>query len=182
MILQRVQPPTEAEPKKAESRLYAIPDGHAGIAVTLDRMVELTKEYRVNIIIRRLAEQIISPVPAKSWYNEIQAIQQWVRRHIRYTEDVADVEMLKTPVALLETPFGDCDDMSLLAGTLLSSIGKAVRYVAVSTNDPYNYEHVYVEVKIGPRNDARWIGVETTEDVPLGWTPQPQRLRMVRHV
>lgn len=161
-----------------ESRLYAIPDGHPGIAVTLQRMVALTREYRRNIIIRNTAEKIIERVPAKNWYLEIQAVQEWVKANIRYTQDVADIEMLKTPVALLESPFGDCDDMTLLTGTLLQSIGHPVRYVAVSTVDPLNYEHVYLETKVG----MRWIGVETTEDVPLGWTPQPQLLRMVRNV
>jgi len=124
-----------------------------------------------------LAEQIVAAVPGKSWGGEAEAVQNWVRNNVRYTMDVADVETLKTPVALLYDRFGDCDDMALLAGTLLSSIGHPVRYVATGSNGS-DYDHVYMETRIG----NNWMGVETTEDVALGWKPQSTILPMRRHV
>lgn len=166
-----------AEPEKARSTLRLIPDGAAGIGATLDTMVGFTREYRVNPAIRRLAEQIVAAVPGKSWYGEAEAIQNWVRNNIRYTMDVADVEMLKTPLVLVMERFGDCDDMATLAGTLLSSIGHPVRYVAVGSNGA-DYDHVYLETKIG----SKWVGIETTENVALGWKPSSTILPMIRHV
>lgn len=155
-----------------------MPDGFAGIAFTLNRMVALTKEYRVNLTIRRLAESIVQLIPGKSYTEEAMAVQDWVRGNIRYTQDVWDVETLKTPLALIVDRFGDCDDMTLLAGTLLQTLGHPVRYVAVGCSDPNAYEHVYLETRIG----TRWTGMELTENVPLGWCPQPQLIRMVRNV
>ena len=160
------------------SELRAIPDGAAGIAATLDAMVALTREYRTDLGLRGLAESIVTAVPGKSYYGEASAIQNWVRENIRYTGDIADVETLKTPVILVASRYGDCDDMSLLAGTLLQAIGHPVRYVAVGTGEPNVYEHVFPETKIG----NRWVTVETTEDVPLGWMPNDIVARMVRHV
>lgn len=157
--------------------LRYVPDGPAGIAATLDAMVEMTRHYKTDLTVRRLAEQIVSTVPDRNWYGESQAVQEWVRGNIRYTQDVYDVETLKTPLALINNPFGDCDDMALLAGTLLQSLGHPVRYVAMGT-DGVNFEHVYVETKIG----TRWVGIETTEDVHVGWVPPVQSPRMVRHV
>lgn len=175
-ILYRSMIPQQEEPKP-NNTLGFIPDGPAGIAATLSKMVEWTRQYRTDLTIRTLAEQIVSAVPGKNFTGEVQAIQDWVRNNIRYTQDVADVETLKTPLYLIFNRFGDCDDMALLAGTLLSTLGHAVRYVATGAY-PNEFDHVYVETKIGPR----WVGVETTENVNLGWTPEPQHARMVRHV
>jgi transglutaminase-like putative cysteine protease len=140
-------------------------------------MVSLTREYRLDTDIRALAEQIVANVPGKNWYGEAEAVQNWVRDNVRYTQDIYDVETVKTPLVLIQSRFGDCDDMALLAGTLLQTIGHPVRYVAVG-EDGVNFEHVYVETKIG----TRWVGVETTEDVPLGWVPPNPQPKMIRHV
>jgi len=166
-----------AAPQGPQSTLRWIPDGAAGIGATLDAMVALTRQYRTELMVRRLAEQIVAAVPGKSWGGEAEAVQNWVRNNVRYTMDVADVETLKTPVALLYDRFGDCDDMALLAGTLLSSIGHPVRYVATGSNGA-DYDHVYIETKIG----NRWIGIETTEDVAFGWKPISTIQPMTRHV
>lgn len=175
LLTREMLPPQAAE--TPTNTLRWIPDGIAGIGATLDAMVALTRQYRTNLTIRNLAEQIVSAVPGKSWYGEAEAIQNWVRNNIRYTMDVADVETLKSPVALLFDRFGDCDDMSMLSGALLSSIGHPVRYVATGSNG-MDYDHVFLQTKIG----NRWIGVETTEDVALGWQPISSIVPMVRHV
>lgn len=168
----------QPEQEKPSDELVAIPDGQAGIAATLAQMVRLTKEYRTNPVIRRLAESIVTAVPSKNWYTEAAAIQEWVRNNIRYTQDVYDVETLKTPLTLLMDRYGDCDDMSMLAGTLLQTIGHPVRYVAVGTQEPGQFDHVYVETRIG----SRWVALETTEQVGLGWTPPQITARMIRNV
>lgn len=159
---------------------YLIPvrEGVGGIADTLATMVAWTKQFRQNLTIRNLAEQIIAAVPAKNYWSEVEAIQNWVRDNIRYTQDVYNVETMKTPLALLESRMGDCDDMATLTGSLLQSVGHPVRYVAVGQGGAEDYSHVYLETKIG----ARWVGVETTEPMPLGWVPEQQYPRMVRNV
>jgi transglutaminase-like putative cysteine protease len=165
-------------PSTPSHELVEIPDGTAGVIATVEKMVDNTRIYKKNFAIRSLAERIASPVTGKNWYGQAEAIQNWVRDNIHYMQDVADVETLKTPLALVLDPFGDCDDMASLAGTLLQAIGHPVRYVAVGTVEPGVFEHVYVETKIG----NRWVGMDTTEDVPLGWIPEPQLARLVRNV
>jgi transglutaminase-like putative cysteine protease len=175
LLTREMLQPEEQSPTEAH---YFIPDGSAGIAATLDMMVALTKKFRKNITVRTIAEQIVAPLQQKNYYAEAQAVQDWVRNNIRYTQDVYDVETLKDPIALFHDRLGDCDDMSLMAGTLLQSIGHPVRYVAVGSQVPGEYDHVYVETKIG----QRWVGLECTEPVELGWVPSPQVSRMVRNV
>ena len=158
--------------------LRVIPDGNAGIAATLDQMVRYTRQYRTDLMMRNLAEDIVAAVPQKQWLAEVEAIQNWVRENIRYTQDISDVETLKTPIKLFYDRFGDCDDMALFTGTLLQSIGHPVRYVATSSNDQGEYDHVYLQTKVG----SRWIGVETTEPVSIGWEPDSTVRPMIRNV
>lgn len=169
-------PQAETKPNEA---VYAIPNGAAGIRATLNLMARFTREYKTDLTLRRLAETIIANIPGKDWYGEIQAVQDWVRNNIRYTKDIYDAETLKTPLLLIQSRFGDCDDMAMLAGTLLNALGHPVRYIAVGTEYEGEFNHVYPETKV---NMDRWISVETTEPVPLGWQPQPITAYMVGRV
>lgn len=151
----------------AEQRatLGMIPEGVAGIRATLAAMVSLTKQARTDPAIRLQAESLLVGVPQKSARREVRAIFEFVRDSIRYTSDVCDVETLKSPELLLQTQQGDCDDKSMLVAALLGSVGYYTRFVAVCTDTPGLYSHVYAEVKLG----ADWYALETTEDVPFGW-------------
>lgn len=151
--------------------LFEIPAGPAGVRATLSAMVRLTKIYRTTLPIRDAAERITAGVMEKDSWGEVAAVQAWVRDAVRYTSDVFDVETLKTPLETLRSISGDCDDKALLAGTILQSIGFAVRYVAVGYEAPDRFEHVYAEVKLGRPPNEKWIAVETTEPVSLGWAP-----------
>lgn len=170
--------PRDQETPQPTSTLQALPEGPAGVAATLAQMRRWTKEYRTDPAIRAVAESIVASLPGKSYFAEAAAVQDYVRDTIRYTRDVYDVETLKTPPELLKSRFGDCDDMALLAGTLLQSIGHPVRYVAFAFESPDVFEHVYLETKIG----TRWVGVECTEPMHLGWVPESPFPPMVRHV
>jgi len=157
--------------------LAAIRNGAGGVRDTLDVMVALAKSYRTNLEIRNLAESLVRDIPQKDYWSEAEAIQRYVRDRIRYTQDTYDMEMLKTPLELLASRQGDCDDKSLLAATLLLSIGHPARFKAIGYA-PGEYEHVYTETKIGDE----WVSVETTEPVELGWIPRQPSSVMVRHI
>lgn len=165
-------------PQNTLSELRAIPEGAAGIRATLNIMAQLARQYRVNPAIRYQAEAIIGDVPGKDYFGEAAAVQAWVRDSIRYTQDVNGIETLKTPDVTLETGQGDCDDKSLLAAALLESIGHPARFVAIASARPSEYDHVFVETKIG----EHWYGVETTEPVSFPWAPDHYFARMVGRI
>lgn len=146
--------------------LTGIPDGIEGTRATLEIMRRWVKQYRTDPMIRALAESIIQDVPEKDAVAEVDALRAWVRQNIRYTQDVNDVETLKTPTVTAQTGQGDCDDQSTLMATLAESIGYKTRFAAVGFI-PDNFEHVFSEVLLG----TRWVPAETTENVPLGWYP-----------
>ena len=158
--------------------LGMLSSGAAGTRETLNHMVSFAKQYRKNPEIRALAEKIIANVPEKDAVGEARAIFEWVRDNIRYTQDIRDVEMLKTPDAVVYSAQGDCDDKATLVATLLESIGYATRFIAIGMNTPGVFEHVYAQVKLG----TRWVGMDTTERVPLGWEPPHPVAYMERHI
>lgn len=159
------------------STLLELPEGVAGIKATLDLMREIVIEYRKNEMVRELTANLVKDLRSKDYAGEIRKVHEYVRDQIRYLRDVHEVETLHTPDEILFRKQGDCDDKSILVASMLQSIGHPVRFVAIGFA-PGEYEHVYPETRIG----NRWVSVETTEDVNVGWNPDNVQARMVVHI
>lgn len=102
-------------------------------------------------------------------------MHEFVRDKVRYVRDIRGVETLSTPLRTLENHSGDCDDKATLASALLEAIGFRTRLTAWGR--PGRFSHVLCEVRF---ND-KWLTVETTESVGLGWKPR-MGYRMIAHV
>jgi transglutaminase-like putative cysteine protease len=158
--------------------LGMVPSGPAGISATLKAMVKLARDGRKDPGVRQLAADLVRGLPQYDIRGEIRALHAFVRDHIRYTNDIRNVELLQTPRATLEMQVGDCDDKSSLLASLLESIGKQCRFVALGFNGSGNYSHVLVEAKIG----KGWIPLETIKPVEPGWYPSNVTRRMIAYV
>lgn len=160
----------------APSALFGIPSGAAGVLATLKIMSALVRRAKKTLPIRQTAAQLVNGYKQKDWISEIKKLHAFVRDEIRYVKDIRGVETLHTPARILEQQYGDCDDKSVLLASLLESIGHPTRFVAIGFR-PGNYSHVYVETKVG----EKWLSLETTEDVGVGWAPKGIISRMVVH-
>jgi transglutaminase-like putative cysteine protease len=131
----------------------------------------MTRDGAKDFYVRQRAIQIfqIYRVPAKDHFGEVSSLFDWVRRNVRYTRDIFRVELLHTPRRMLELRAGDCDDMTILLGSMLLSTGHPVRLVLVGfrPNRPHLYSHIYPEVLV--RN--RWLALDATMPQPIGWAP-----------
>lgn len=157
--------------------LHGIPGGSAGTRATLRIMRDLTREWRVHPKLRQLAKKIVQPCPPKSARCEVARIHAFVSNKIRYLGDVAGVETVQAPDVTLRDRCGDCDDQAVLVASLLQSIGRPARFIAIGIR-PGQFAHVYTETPIGPD----WVAVETTEKGwPLGRKPRGSA-RMVQKV
>lgn len=143
-------------------------------------MVELARQGRKNPIIRAKAVELTRGLQQKNWVAQIAAIHNFVKNRIRYVGDIRDVETVATPETVLEIGAGDCDDKAVLTAALLESINHPTLFRAVGFQ-PGRFSHVYVKTLVG-RRPGKWIGVETTEPVGLGWEPPGIRESMIRHV
>lgn len=148
------------------SLLTALPEGKAGVVKTLKIMRSVVRQGKKNPAVRQAAVEITQGLRQKDWIGEVKALWSFVRDRIRYLKDIRGVETIQTPERTLENAQGDCDDKSVLLASLLESIGHPTRFVAIGFT-PGKYSHVYVETKIG----NKWISLETTEPVNIGWKP-----------
>ncbi|MES9855941.1 MAG: transglutaminase-like domain-containing protein [Sedimenticola sp.] len=159
--------------RKITSNLQMIPSGPEGVYETLKIMKNITRQGKKDIAIRTKAMNLTRGLGQKDFLGEIKNIHRFVRDNIRYIKDIRGVETIATPEITMRLGQGDCDDKSVLMASLLESIGHPTRFVAVGFS-PRNYSHVFVETKLA----NRWVGLETTEPVEVGWQPKGVMSRM----
>lgn len=152
-------------------RLLKVPKGKDGTLITARIIAQMIRDGAKDFYVRQRAIQIfrLYSVPAKDRFGEINSLFDWVRRNIRYTRDIFRVELLHTPRRMLELKAGDCDDMTILLGSMLVSTGHPVRLVLVGfrPHRPHVYSHIYPEVLV----DSRWLALDATMPRPIGWAP-----------
>lgn len=139
-------------------------------------MSRLVKDYKKTPLVRELAVKIVQHLPNQKFYEEAEAIHDWVRSRVRYVKDVRGVETIQTPEKTLELGAGDCDDLSTLTAVLLEAIGHATRFVAVGFKKR-GFSHVLIQTKMG----RGWIWMETTKPLPMGQAPKNITSQMVVH-
>lgn len=130
------------------------PDKDQQVDITVDEMVRITRIEAWSPEVRWLLHQIRAPdySPAET----AKAATQFIREHFPFELDPEEIELIRVPSYYArawkwrQRPGGDCDDLSLLLGTLLYSMGVEVAYVVISRS-PTNPEfgHVYVAAKLG---------------------------------
>jgi transglutaminase-like putative cysteine protease len=149
------------------AQLFGLDDGAKGTRDTLYLMRALARQYALDPNIRHVAASLVQNLPQKDWSGQVRALHAFVRDRIRYLRDIDGVETIQTPDKTLQLAYGDCDDKSTLLATLLKSIGHPSRFIAVGFKAPDQYQHVYVDTLIG----TKWVALETTEPVEMGWSP-----------
>lgn len=107
-------------------------------------------------------------VAERDWPAELEAAFGYVRDHVRYTRDIHDVELFQKPERTLDLAVGDCDDMTILLGSLLGSIGYPLRARIVATGGN-NFHHVYLMAGIPPHNPNEWIALDASRPEGVGW-------------
>jgi len=120
------------------------------------------------------------------------ALHRWVRMNINYVPDEMLVdqgaegrELLIAPNVLLamNPAEGDCDDFSMVAAAIATSLGMAVRFVAVALekNNPNRYSHIFIQVRdnVGPNGEKDWVTLDCSHGLWAGWEVTGQLQRYV---
>ncbi|SRR5260221_6037791 len=135
-------------------------NGHPDTLRAMVRAVQGPRGER-SMLVRSVAERIVSQLEPKDYLGEILAIRFWVTEHIRYVNDPLHVELVKDPERLVEEveasgqAAGDCDDIADLIACLALQVGRVARFVVAGFGEPGQYSHVFAEVQ-EPRSGA-WI-------------------------
>lgn len=160
-------------PRLVTPRIFVlrIPRGQRGTLKTAGIIARMIRSGAKDFAVRQQAIRIfrLARVPAKDRLGEVRALFEWVRRNVRYTRDIFRVELLHTARRMLELRAGDCDDMTILLGSMLLSTGHPVRLALVGfrPNKPHSYSHIYLEANVR----GKWIPLDATVPHPLGWSP-----------
>lgn len=132
-------------------------------------------------IIHRAADQVRQMANSG---NELlsSALHRWVRMNVNYVPDEMLVEqgaegreLLIAPNVLLamHPAEGDCDDFSMVAAAIATSLGLSVKFVAVAleANNPNRYSHIFIQVldHIGPNGEKDWITLDCSHGIWPGW-------------
>lgn len=92
----------------------------------------------------------------------VRAVDRFVRMHTRLIDEPE--ELLIDPRFAIDQIkergyfFGDCDDTSLLIASLLTVVGIATRFKAISERADGSFGHVFVEFKHG----ETWKAIDST--------------------
>lgn len=133
--------------------------------------------------VRSLAERIVhvAKVPERHHIGEIAALTTWVRARTRYTKDPYGAELIRHPIRMLEGlardgyMMMDCEESATMLAGLIGSLGHNARVVLIDANPASrNISHALAQVD-HPSESGRWIFLETTRRVPLGWAPPHTR-------
>jgi hypothetical protein len=159
--------------------LHHIPTGWRGTQQTIEHVQALIRAGAKDFSVRQKAIDILleKEVKPKDYLGEIKTLFEWVQRHIRYTKDTFQVEVLHSARRMLELRAGDCDDMTILLGAMLEAIGHPVRLVIIGPNPLRQnlFTHIYLEVF----HRGRWIALDATMPHPMGWAPRALVKRVI---
>ena len=131
-------------------------------------ILESSKDVRLRLLVSK----IIAPCKSKNFLCYLLRIVNYVKRNIKYVNDPPRLETLQSPERTLSLRMGDCDDHTILTGTLLRLAGFPIRIVLGDINSDGRYEHVYLKARLP---DGRWLTVDTTSSRPLSPKAYPEK-------
>lgn len=139
------------------------------VAKIHEHMIASTADPKVYALARAVLSRKCGGtwcVPQKDSLAEVRAIFGEVRSRVRYTWDPVDYDAFQTAAKSLELGTSDCDDMCILLGAMLRSVGYKVRSRVVWTKGFSTWNHIYLLVQLPT---TEWMALDATMDKPAGW-------------
>lgn len=121
---------------------------------------------------RKLALKITSKCPERDGTCEAKAIYDYVKKHVRYTGDIAPIrfpdgsvegiDLYQSARRTLELAGGDCDDQSIVIATLLALNGITPRLRVMKERKSDDWSHIYPTAGLPKTAPTRWVALDTT--------------------
>lgn len=134
-------------------------------------IIALIRENRKNPRIKRIATGILRRrrIKSSNYPRIIQAIAEWVRQNVRFQREPKGEDILHEPLEVAR--FGqrgfDCEEFSVLAGSLLGALGIPIKVKVVSKTGNI-WDHVYLLAGYPPKSPTKWVPVDPTIFPPAG--------------
>jgi transglutaminase-like putative cysteine protease len=147
--------------------------GRQATELTLRIMAQMARNAIADPRLRELALSLIGGMAASDEADYIQDVANYVRGNIRIVNEPD--EMLVHPSRMISwiekgIAGGDCDDLALFAGAMLTALGIRARFKAVFRTDSGSFQHVFVEYKISEADP--WRPMDLTIDLIPVYPPE----------
>jgi len=143
------------------------------LSQTVEIIKKFIKDYTKDVKLRYLVALLLKDCPSKAYECYLKTIVNFVKHNIKYVNDPPKLETIQSPIRTLELGMGDCDDHTILSGTLLRIAGFPVRLVLGDINHDGKFEHIFLQALI-PR--IGWVNVDTTSKRPFAKKPYPVKV------
>lgn len=110
-------------------------------------------------------------IQPRDWLGEVYAIADFIQSNIRYTLDTFEVDTYRTPQRTIQMAMGDCDDMVILGGAMMQSVGYPVRIKIIRLHGQPSFHHIYLLVGIPPERVNEWIAFDPSQPNSCGEEP-----------
>lgn len=123
-------------------------DGVAGVYDTLKIMTAMKAHYKTDMWIRSMVLQAVGPINgnAANIDSKVNQLFKLLRKKVPYTKDTAFLELIQSPRLTLRQG-GDCDCLSLLAASMLESVGIPTSWV-LAGQDPAHPSHILLWIPL----------------------------------
>lgn len=132
---------------------YRVGYGSTDAEQILSVLSQLIAEYGVDPQVRRFTTSLFGgEVGNDDRSGQVRAVTDFMSDYVRYVRDPLGVEYVRSPKAMIGEyeqfgmANGDCDDQVLLSGSMLHSIGFAVRPVGIHLHDSEYHDHVALQI------------------------------------
>ena len=121
---------------------------------TANEMVRLARRAHGDWSVRQLATRIVSGISEKDYRSEALAIYNFCRQFMRYTRDPRKHELVRDPEAMVReiNAYGkaaiDCDDCSVLIGSLCAAVGVPIRFTTIGFDPRRSHFHIFCEAQV----------------------------------
>lgn len=133
---------------------YRVGYGSTDAEQILAVLSKLISEYGIDPRVRRFTTSLFGmEVGNDDRSGQVRAVTSFMADNVRYVRDPLGIEYVRSPLAMLDEyekfgmANGDCDDQVLLSGSMLNSIGFAVRPVGIHLFDSEYHDHVALQIQ-----------------------------------
>lgn len=134
-------------------------------------LAQLIVKGSVDPQVRDLLAKILvkNNVAPRDFAGTIRAVFRTVQKTLRFTLDPIGRDIFQTAARSIQLRLGDCDDFTILLGSLLAAAGYQP-IVRIASQDGRRWTHVYLVVRFPPANPTTSIALDPSKtDAPPGW-------------
>jgi transglutaminase-like putative cysteine protease len=101
------------------------------------------------------------------------AIYHWIVHHVNYVHDSTGIERLQMPDTTIYSDAGNCDDMAILSGAMLESVGVPSR-IRLLGECPGRFSHIFIQYR---SDGGTWESFDPTLSLYPGYRFDPAHIK-----